>query len=143
MCVFLCMPRAFVCQDVCVCVCVSSGVREIIASEPGGERRQAITHGGRVGRSGGLGEETWWEKLTPTHAHFHFSHFTLSRLHFAPSSPLFQTCLSASSSVFLHSLSRLHIFHIAYLSSLLLFPPSFHSLRRAAVVFRDGGAGGK
>lgn len=35
----------------CVCVCVSSGVREIIASEPGGECRQAITHGGGAGQS--------------------------------------------------------------------------------------------
>lgn len=31
--------------------CVSSGVREIVASEPGGERRRAITHGGGVGLS--------------------------------------------------------------------------------------------
>lgn len=33
------------------CVCVSSGVREIIASEPGGECRQEITHGRGVGQS--------------------------------------------------------------------------------------------
>lgn len=41
-CLYLCM---------CVCVCVTSGVREIIASEPGGECRQAITHGRGVGAS--------------------------------------------------------------------------------------------
>lgn len=34
-----------VCVTMCVFVCASSEVREIIASEPGGECRQAITHG--------------------------------------------------------------------------------------------------
>lgn len=41
---------AFSC-DFFVYGCVSSGVRQIVASEPGGERRRAITHGGGVGLS--------------------------------------------------------------------------------------------
>lgn len=54
MCTFMC---------VCVCICVPTGVREIIASEPGGECRQAITHGRGVERSWGLAEEMCWENL--------------------------------------------------------------------------------
>ena len=57
-----------VCVTVCVFVRSSSEVREIIASEPGGECRQAITHGGGVEQRWGLAEEMWWEK-THTGAH--------------------------------------------------------------------------
>lgn len=142
-CVFVC--GVYICVSECVCICVSSGVGEIIASEPGGECRQAITHGRGVGQSWGLGEEMWWENPTPMHTFifltFHYPVFLLLLL------PLLQTCLCSfyphvcpflNSALFQHTLSTIYISH-CIIVGFLPFSLLPLTLRRAVVVLAMAG----
>lgn len=75
----------------CVYICVSIGVREIIASEPGGECRQAITHGRGVEQSWGLAEKMCWENLYQCTYPVIFLTFPLTCLSFTSSPNIFVT----------------------------------------------------
>lgn len=75
----------------CVYICVSIGVREIIASEPGGECRQAITHGRGVEQSWGLAEKMCWENLHQCTYPVIFLTFPLTCLSFTSSPNIFVT----------------------------------------------------